>query len=195
MNVRAQWWVVVLCLLPLVYLVHLILGNHLSVADPGRDIVKFLGLWSLRLLLVCLTIRPLCDLLSSTVLFPCRRTVGLCALLYISLHALAWASFLVGWSIDGLITEIIESPYVLVGMLALILLIPLGVTSTRRARRALGAYWQRLHTLIYPSAVLACIHFLWLSKDWITPILYTSILFALLLLRIIIRLSRARLHS
>jgi sulfoxide reductase heme-binding subunit YedZ len=77
-------------------------------------------------------------------------------------------------------------------MLSMLLLIPLGVTSTRNARRRLGAAWQRLHRLVYVSAILACVHFFWLSKDWQTPTLYAGILGGLFLWRIIISLRTTK---
>ena len=152
----------------------------------------FLGLWSLRLLLCCLTVRPLSQLLSAPNIFPMRRTLGLFALFYAMLHALAWAFLLIGGSFAGMLEDIAESPYVLVGMLALVLLIPLGPSSTRRAQRALGVYWRRLHRLVYVATGLACVHFIWLSKEWLTPLIYLTVLITLFLWRIIITIKMNR---
>lgn len=189
---RTQWWIVLLCFMPFGYLLYRIATQQLNSADPAREVVLFLGLWSLRLLLVCLFIRPLRVLLNSPYLHPARRTIGLCALFYIFLHALAWVSFLMGWSIDAIIVEITDSLYILVGALALILLIPLGLTSTQRIKRFLGVYWQYIHRLIYVSAILACVHFLWLSKTWVEPMIYVTILSGLFLWRIIIMLQTTK---
>jgi sulfoxide reductase heme-binding subunit YedZ len=107
---RAQWWVVVLCLLPLAYLIFMISSGQLGSADPGRQMVKFLGLWAIRLLLICLLIRPLSQLLSLPDLHPARRTLGLFALFYTILHALAWAGAIVGFSPEQIVPEIIDNP-------------------------------------------------------------------------------------
>ncbi len=170
-----------LCALPLALLVRRGLSGDLG-ADPPREVVLFAGLWALRLLLATLAITPLRRLLrlGGAGLLRCRRTLGLMCLGYASTHLLAYLSLLLGWDATALLEEIVEHPWLLVGALAWLLLLPLGATSNRAAQRRLGRRWKRLHRLIYIIAPLAAIHFYWLSKDLLEPLIYAA-LFALLL--------------
>lgn len=188
----SQWLLSALCCLPLVQLAYRALGGQLDVADPGRDVVFFLGEWALRLLLACLAIRPLSVSLANPRILPARRTLGLFCLGYASLHFLSWGTFLLGWRLDQYPEAVMESPYIIVGLVALSLLIPLGATSTRRAQIKLGIKrWRNLHALVYPAAILACIHFIWLSKDWTEPAFYSGILACLFLWRFVIIIRRS----
>ena len=151
-------------------------------ADPPREVVLCTGLWALRLLAATLAVTPLRRLprLGGTGLLRCRRTLGLLCLSYASLHLLAYLNWLLGWDVAALVGEIVQHPWLLAGALAWLLMLPLGATSTRAMQRRLGRRWKRLHRLVYAVALSASIHFLWLSKDVVEPLLY-AVLFALLL--------------
>jgi sulfoxide reductase heme-binding subunit YedZ len=107
--------------------------------------------------------------------------LGLFAFFYVSMHFLWY--LLVDQGLDWRlwIEDIAKRPYITVGFTALVLLIPLAVTSTQRAMRRLGRRWQRLHRLIYPAAILGCTHFYWQVKaDIREPLVYCLVLAVLL---------------
>ena len=107
--------------------------------------------------------------------------LGLFAFTYLLLHFLSWLVLDRALDLAGILPDIVKRPYITVGFTALVLLIPLAVTSTDRWMRRLGRRWHALHRLIYPAALLGCLHFLWLVKaDWREPALYLG-LFALLM--------------
>ncbi|MFC6671011.1 sulfite oxidase heme-binding subunit YedZ [Marinobacterium aestuariivivens] len=161
MKSHARWWLVFLLpMLPLVWLVDRALALDLG-ADPAQAIVQFTGIWTLRLLWITLAITPLRRIFHWGWLQRYRRMMGLYALFYAIVHLLAFATFILGWRPDLLLRELSERPYIIVGTLALLLLIPLGVTSTRGMQRRLGPKWAKLHRLVYLIALLAMLHFIW----------------------------------
>jgi sulfoxide reductase heme-binding subunit YedZ len=94
------------------------------------------------------------------------------------------AFWVVGWSAAELLAAFSEKTYIILGMLAWLLMVPLGVTSNRWSQRRLGKDWRRLHRAIYLLAILACLHFIWLVRsDYWQPALYAFALFALLIWR------------
>ena len=175
--------VFLLCALPLAW----ITGRAFEFAglslgpNPVEALIHGLGSWGLRLLLVTLCVRPLAVLLRRPRLMRLRRMLGLFAFTYLLLHFLSWLVLDRALDLAGILPDIVKRPYITVGFTALVLLIPLAVTSTDRWMRRLGRRWHALHRLIYPAALLGCLHFLWLVKaDWREPALYLG-LFALLM--------------
>ncbi|GAB2517078.1 protein-methionine-sulfoxide reductase heme-binding subunit MsrQ [Lysobacter humi (ex Lee et al. 2017)] len=156
-------------------------GSGALGADPVAAIEHFLGLWALRLLLVTLAISPLRQLTGQAVLLRFRRMLGLYAFFYATLHFAAYLALdLRGYWTD-IFAEIAKRPYITVGFVAWLLLVPLALTSTRRAMQALGRRWGQLHRLVYLIAVLAVLHFWWLVKSDIRePALYAALLALLL---------------
>jgi sulfoxide reductase heme-binding subunit YedZ len=172
-----------LALSPLAWLVYAGAQNQLG-PDPGKALVDNLGLWALRFLLITLAMRPLRDITGKSVFIQVRRLLGLFCWFYATLHLLAGFFYVIGFSWPEFLQALSERTYIILGMLAWLLLLPLGLTSNRWAQRKLGRRWRRLHQLIYPLAVLACLHFIWLVRsDYWQPALYTTILFVLLLWR------------
>jgi sulfoxide reductase heme-binding subunit YedZ len=150
-------------------------------ANPVERIQDTLGIWGLRLLLATLAVTPLRILGGWPWMQAFRRMLGLFAFFYITLHFL-WYLF-VDQALDWrqLAADVAKRPYVTAGFTALVLLIPLAVTSTRRAMRRLGRRWQKLHRLVYPAAILGCVHFWWQVKaDVREPLVYSVILAVLL---------------
>jgi methionine sulfoxide reductase heme-binding subunit len=142
-------------------------------ADPQEKMLHQLGLWTLIYLLIGLSITPLSKIFKKGILVKFRRMMGLYAFLYLILHLTVFFIFYLETSLAQLWDEIIERPYVTVGMMATILFIPLVVTSTRGMQRKLGRRWKKLHQLTYLIALLAIIHFIWQSKsDLNEPLLY-----------------------
>lgn len=158
-----------------------LLGTGALGADPVAAIEHFLGLWALRFLVLGLAVTPLRQLTGQTVLLRFRRMLGLYAFFYATLHFAAWLvlDLRIDWA--GMFTEIAERPYITVGFLAWLLLVPLAATSTQAAMRRLGRLWGRLHMLVYAAAVLAVLHFWWLVKsDVREPALYAGLVTVLL---------------
>jgi sulfoxide reductase heme-binding subunit YedZ len=151
-------------------------GSNALGADPVAEIEHRLGLWALRFLMLTLAITPLRQLTGWAVLVRFRRMLGLYTFAYASLHFAAY----LGLDLRGYWTQIFEDiakrPYITVGFIAWLLLVPLAVTSTTGWIRRLGRNWARLHKLVYAAGVLAVLHFWWLVKSDIRePALYAAI--------------------
>jgi sulfoxide reductase heme-binding subunit YedZ len=186
-NLATRWiakpLVFLLCLLPVGWLLAGLAGWPAADlgANPIEKIQDTLGIWGLRFLLTTLAVTPLRELLGWPRLLGFRRMLGLFAFFYVSMHFLFY--LLVDQSLDWrvLLEDIAKRPFITVGFSALLLLIPLAVTSTKRAMRRLGRRWQRLHRLVYPAAILACTHFYWQVKaDIREPLVYILVLAVLL---------------
>jgi sulfoxide reductase heme-binding subunit YedZ len=172
-----------LCLLPLALLVWDTLREQLG-TDPVAQLEHRTGDWALRLLLATLAITPLRRLSGSAWLVRYRRMLGLFAFFYACVHLTTYLVIDLGGYWSQLLTEIAKRPYMTVGFSAWLLLVPLALTSTRRMMHRLGHRWQQLHRLVYVSALLAVLHFLWLVKaDHREPLIYLGILALLMLAR------------
>ena len=169
--------------LPFVWLVWAAATNQLG-ADPVKAIELQLGLWGLQFLLASLCITPLRRLGLNLIRF--RRALGVMAFFYIAMHFLAWVVLDMGLRWDEILRDLYKRPYIILGMVGLLAMIPLAVTSTNAAIRRLGpARWRRLHQLAYVAAVAGAAHFVILVKGWPTePLLYAAAVGALLLLRL-----------
>ncbi|TVV39418.1 sulfite oxidase heme-binding subunit YedZ [Thalassolituus sp. C2-1] len=153
--------------------------------EPGKAVVWFTGTWAFNFLLLTLAVTPLRRLLKQPWLIQHRRMLGLFAFFYASLHLLSYFAFLLEWRFAELGAEIIKRPYLLLGMTAWLLLLPLAVTSTRGWQRRLKQGWKRLHKLIYPLSVLVAVHYLLqIRSSWFEPVLYAALVLCLLLLRL-----------
>ena len=152
--------------------------------EPGKAVVWFTGTWAFNFLLLTLAVTPLRRLLKQPWLIQHRRMLGLFAFFYASLHLLSYFAFLLEWRFAELGAETIKRPYLLLGMTAWLLLLPLAVTSTRGWQRRLKQGWKRLHKLIYPLSVLVAVHYLLqIRSSWFEPVLYAALVLCLLLLR------------
>lgn len=172
------------CWIPLILLIYGAINRTLG-ADPQEEMLHQLGLWVLIFILLGLTITPINRLLGLPSLVRYRRLLGLYAAFYLLLHIAIFFVFYLEMSLSYLWDEIIERPYVTVGMLATILMLPLVVTSTKSAQRRLGRKWKKLHQLVYPIGILGIVHFIWQSKsDLNEPLLYAFWLAAILFFRI-----------
>jgi sulfoxide reductase heme-binding subunit YedZ len=173
-----------LCVLPLAWLIWDTLRDQLG-TDPVAQLEHRSGLWALRLLLATLAITPLRRLTGRAEPVRFRRMLGLFAFFYACVHLTIYLVVDLGGYWSQMLTEIVKRPYITVGFTAWLLLVPLALTSTRGMMRRLGRQWQRLHRLVYPIALLAVLHFLWLVKaDHTEPLAYLAILAGLMLLRL-----------
>lgn len=171
------------CLLPFCFITWDAVNNLLG-ADPIQTLHFRTGDWALRFLFTTLAMSPLQGLFHSPMPIRFRRMFGLFTFFYASLHVLVWLVLDQSLSLDNMIEDVPASPYIILGMLAYSMLIPLAATSTSRMMRRLGKSWFTLHKTIYLVAILAVIHFFWLTKlDYIEPLVYAFILFILLAFR------------
>ncbi len=163
-------------------------------ADPGEAVVHHLGTWGLRILLVALAVSPASRLFRRPRLIRFRRMIGLWAFAYLVLHFTAYLYLLAGFELTNVIVrDIVKRPYITVGFAALVLLIPLAATSTRGWQRRLGRRWRTLHRLVYPAAIAAWVHLLWLSKGgFMDPFVYGLVLLFLFAERIAYSVRRRR---
>ena len=161
--------------------------------DPADELTRRLGTWALRALLLTLAVSPLARLLKRPVLVRFRRMIGLWAFAYVVMHFTVYFGLLAGFDPLAAIADIAKRPYITVGFAALLSLVPLAVTSTRGWQRRLGRRWRTLHKLVYPAAVAAWTHLVWLSKgSFMDPFVYGVVLAVLFGERIAFRMRRGR---
>jgi sulfoxide reductase heme-binding subunit YedZ len=173
----------VLCSLPLAWLLVRAfgLGGASLGANPIDELQDELGQWGLRLLLLTLCVSPLAVTLRKPWLIGLRRMLGLFAFTCVSLHFLNWLVLDQWFDLRAIAADIAKRPYITVGVAAFLMLVPLAVTSTAGWMRRLGRRWHQLHKLVYPAAILGCVHFWWQVKaDWREPFIYAAALALLL---------------
>ncbi len=169
------------------------LGGVRLGANPVAAITDTLGLWALRLLVATLALTPLRYLTGSSDWLRYRRMLGLFAFFYLSLHLAMYVVVDRRFDWRTLGEDLAKRPWITLGFLAFVLLVPLALTSTQAAMRRLGRRWQRLHYLVYPAAVLGCWHFYWqVKRDVREPLAYAAALALLLGVRAVRRGWRAR---
>ena len=173
--------VFILCLLPFVLLVFQAFTDELG-TNPVETLTHATGEWSLRFLLITLSITPLRRFLKMNWLIKLRRMLGLYAFFYAVLHFITYIWLDQYFDIREILLDIPKRPFITIGFVAFVLLIPLAVTSTNAMQKRLKKKWSTLHKLIYIIPVLVIIHFMWtLKADYSEPIVY-AIIFSLLLL-------------
>lgn len=162
-------------------------------ANPAEFITRATGDWTLRFLLITLAVTPLRKLLGWNWLLRFRRMLGLYAFFYGVMHASSYAGFDQVFDFSEIVADIVKRPFITVGFAALLLMLPLAVTSTNAMVRRLGAArWQALHRLVYLIAALGVLHFWWMVKRDVTePAIYAVVLVALLGYRLAARLRRS----
>jgi len=176
--------VFLLCLLPLTVLIYDGFSDQLG-ANPVEAISQRTGSWTLRLLLLTLTVNPLRRLSGWSGIIRIRRMLGLFTFFYACLHFLTYLIFDQSFDLQEIIKDVSKHPYVTVGFTAFLLLIPLAITSTNNMIRRLGKRWRQLHQSIYIIATLGVLHYLWLvKKDLRTPLIYAALLLVLLIYRV-----------
>jgi sulfoxide reductase heme-binding subunit YedZ len=175
--------VFLIALLPLAWLVWDTLHDSLG-TDPVAQLEHRSGDWALRLLLATLAITPLRRITGWHKAIRFRRMLGLFAFFYVCVHLTIYVVIDLGGFWSQLFADIVKRPYITVGFIAWLLLIPLALTSTQAMMRRLGRHWQQLHRLVYLIALLGVLHFLWLVKaDHREPLIYLAVLAALMLMR------------
>jgi len=154
-------------------------------ADPVARLIHACGLTALRLLMITLAVTPLRMLTGWNHFIRLRRMLGLFAFFYVVMHFTVYAWLDQGLNLANIGADIVKRPYITIGMLGLLLLIPLAVTSTNGMMRRLGRRWVKLHKLVYVIAVLGLWHFWWqVKKDISEPLLYVAIFAVLMAFRL-----------
>ncbi|CAH0348143.1 sulfite oxidase heme-binding subunit YedZ [Aquabacterium sp. CECT 9606] len=179
-------WVV--CAVPAVALLVAAATDNLG-ANPAEKLIRETGEWTLRWLWLTLAITPLREVTSLAGLLRYRRALGVTTFVYALLHFLSYAWLDKGFVVDDIVRDVIKRNFILVGMVALVLMTPLALTSFNRAIKAMGAKrWQALHKLVYAVALLGLLHFYWkksakndLNEVWV----YAAILAVLLGWRVV----------
>lgn len=178
--------VFIACLLPLALLLIDLVGNNLGV-NPIETLTRNTGLWALRLLLITLTVSPICLLCHFPKLAGLRRMLGLYSFFYASIHFLLYVWLDQFFVVNDIINDVIKRPFIAVGFSAYIGLVLLAITSNKWSVVKLGTFaWKRLHKVVYLIAIACVIHFYMLVKfDTREPLIYASILTLLLGFRLL----------
>ena len=175
--------VYILGFVPAVWLFWLGLTGGLG-PDPVKALEHRYGEIALQLIVAVLAITPL-RRFTGLSLLRFRRAIGLLAFGYVLLHLLVWMVLDVQLDWAGIVEDVLERPYITIGMAGFLMLLPLALTSNDSAVRRMGAAaWRRLHLLTYPAALAGALHYLMLTKTWeLEPALYLAVILLLLLLR------------
>ncbi len=170
-------------LLPLVNAYYLALTDQLG-ADPVESIIHFTGIGAFNLLLLGLAITPVSKRFKLSMLLKVRRLVGLYSFTYALCHLLNFLVFEIQFDWSLFLNEIIDRPYITVGMVGLLTLLALAITSIPSLKKRMGKNWQKLHNWVYLAVLLVGIHFYWSVKsEIIEPGIYLFLTFMLLALR------------
>lgn len=141
--------------------------------DPHERLLHVSGEWALISLMVTLTISPLMNIFKWPLLNNVRRMCGLFVAFYATFHLWVYVQFVLGFDWAMIVDEIVERPYITIGFIAWLMLLPLAVTSNNYSMRRLGRRWKKLHRLTYVIAILGVWHFTWQVKlDLTEPYLY-----------------------
>ena len=168
-----------LCLVPMAVLLYRAFTGGLG-PDPAEQIMHVTGEWGARCLILCLLVTPLRPLVRASWFIKLRRPLGLYAFFYGSVHLVAFGLFFLGWSLPLLWEELADRPYITVGFLAWLAMLPLAITSTRAMQRRLRRNWRRLHKLVFPAALFISAHVLWQARSDYGEALFYIVVFSAL---------------
>jgi len=172
-----------LAFLPLFVLYFLAFTEQLG-ADPVEEVIHFTGMGAFNLLLISLLVTPVAKKYRQGYLLQIRRLLGLYSFTYAMFHLLNFLAFEVQFDLALFFDEIIDRPYITVGMAALMILFSLAITSITALRRKMGTKWQKLHNGVYLAVLLIALHFFWSVKsDIVEPMIYFTMAVLLLILR------------
>ncbi|KAF0222907.1 MAG: Protein containing ferric reductase like transmembrane [Rhodospirillaceae bacterium] len=168
-------------LLPLAWLLWRAGFGSLGV-NPVETINRFLGDWALRFLLIALAVTPVRQWTGWSALARLRRMMGLFAFFYVCLHLASYVGIDLFFDWAALWADVLKRNFITLGMIAVLLLVPLALTSTNAMIRRLGgARWRRLHLLVFPASILGVVHFWMMVKADIREPLVYAVLLAVLL--------------
>lgn len=180
-----------ICLLPLIRAAYIVISG--AAVNPIEFLTHSTGTWALSFLLLTLSVSPLRRLTGAAWLLRYRRMLGLYAFFYAVVHFTIYLWLDQMFDPHTIARDIVRRPFITVGFTALMLMLPLALTSTNGWIKRLGRNWRRLHRLVYPVAVLGVLHYWWLVKSDISlPRLYAIVLGALLAERLYRQLIKNR---
>ena len=170
-------------LVPALWLVWQLVSGGLG-PDPVRPLERALGETALQFLIASLCVTPLLRLTGIN-LVRFRRALGVLGFAYVVMHLSVWLVLDIQLRWDEILRDILKRPYITIGMLGFLLLVPLAITSTDGALRRMGAAaWRRLHLLALPATLAGAIHWLMLVKAWPPePLVYLAVVVVLVGLR------------
>jgi methionine sulfoxide reductase heme-binding subunit len=179
-------------LVPAVHLVYLGFTGDLGV-NPAETLQLETGVWALRFLVFTLAVTPVRRVTGWNRVIQYRRMLGLFAFFYAVAHFLTYLVLDLSLAFGQLFADVAKRPFITMGMIALVSMIPLAITSTRGWIRRLGKRWVSLHRLVYLSGVTAAIHYLWKVKLMVGPPVYYAVGIAILLgFRVVWQLRSAK---
>jgi sulfoxide reductase heme-binding subunit YedZ len=183
--------VFVILLVPFIYILQKIIRLQLGEweilgPEPEKEILQFTGQWAFNCLIITLLITPVKTVFNVNWVQLHRRMCGLFTMFYAVTHLYVYLSFLLDWNIEEFFYEITHRWHLIVGMLAWFGLCILSITSFRFWKKALKRNWKKLHRIIYVIAILCSLHYLLqVRSSWFDPVVYASIVFLLLMVRMI----------
>lgn len=186
---RLRWLRVSVFLLALVPFVRLfVLGYQDQLgANPVEFVTRSTGTWTLVFICLSLAVTPLRRLSGWTWLIRLRRMLGLYAFFYGMVHLTTYVWFDQWFDWAEMIRDVIKRPFIAAGLVSVLLMVPLALTSNSFSMRKLGKKWQSLHRLVYPVAIAGIVHFWWHKggkNDFFEPVIYGAVILLLLGLRI-----------
>jgi methionine sulfoxide reductase heme-binding subunit len=154
--------------------------------NPAETIQLETGRWAFKFLLLSLAVTPVRRITGWNPIIQFRRMLGLFAFFYAFCHFAAYWSFDLGFAFAAMIGDVLKRPFIAFGFAALLLMLPLALTSTRGWIRRMGKRWTQLHRLVYVAAVLAALHFALKVKVFTgDPVVYAAIVTVLLGFRVV----------
>ncbi|MBU2992076.1 protein-methionine-sulfoxide reductase heme-binding subunit MsrQ [Octadecabacter sp. 1_MG-2023] len=174
------WVLYILLTLPIPFLFYSAATGGMGV-EPINALEREMGELSLKLIIFGLLITPLRKYLKLNLL-KFRRAIGVMAFVYVAVHLGIWVVLDMSLRFDQMWSDIWKRPYITIGMVAFIAMIPLAVTSNNLSVRKMGGMaWRKLHKLVYPIAVLGAVHFIMVQKVWeVEPMVYLAVVVALI---------------
>ena len=184
-----EWPLYVVMVIPPAVLLYLGITGGLGV-EPIEVMEHQLGRWGIQALIATLLVTPL-RRYAGINLLKFRRAFGLIAFFYICLHLTVWVVLDMSLLWAQILEDLTERWYIIIGMTALATLVPLALTSTKRAMRRMGRTWNKLHLLVYPAALLGAAHYVMQEKVFdLEAWIYASVIAVLVGLRLVWRLQR-----
>lgn len=177
---KEKSYVLIVFLLPFLWMLgSLLLGHYFP--DPGKLLMRLSGIWACVFMAAALSITPLMKLKRLKALTRYQRFVGLSAFFYAILHLVIYLVLFAGLSWRWIRSDLLEKPYIYAGVLALVVLFVLAITSTKKMMKRLGRNWKRLHRCVYLAALAILLHLWWQVKSDSSLAVIFSVIFALLL--------------
>lgn len=162
--------------------------------DPIGEMTDITGYAGLVLLVLSLACTPLLTLTGFRKVNTVRKSLGLWGFAYVTLHMLVFIALDYGLNLDFILDDaVLSKRYVIVGFAAFLLLLPLAITSTKWWMKRLGRNWKRLHQLVYVAVPLGALHYIWVEKVPVEPVVWATVIGLLLLARV--KVVRTRLQQ